>query len=427
MSLYVIRRSVTGLARSRMRRRTARFFQNQSLRAGGLIRQASLVTNFAITKQPLQRHASARPTSLAKPSLQRHASAMLLQRGASLKRQTSAIRISKVGTTTNHGEVGTTSVRHGGLPKLTGLRRQISAPAPSHKNNLAMMVLKRQQTTPFAGALTRQRQKTIKTKVKGKGILPRLQWPLQKIQLKPFTPSLWPNMPYFHNTDPAARAFKFSLPKQISNSFVISMRDSTLGTLRRRLGPWSDVVAKWNATNGRQINTSTWKQMGYITAANRLTRGQIGCYDSHVSIWQAMVEHNLQMCLIFEDDAEFHYSNDTSIRLHRIFNEIADYKARNPGYNWHLLYLGTNLRNASINRRIRVTPSLTRPTQCVGLFCYLLTLDGAKILLEQARPYTVPIDIYTVIQANAGRINALYADPSFGYVFSRDSDTRNIK
>ena len=36
-----------------------------------------------------------------------------------------------------------------------------------------------------------------------------------------------------------------------------------------------------------------------------LTYGEIGCFLSHYSLWQEMIEKNFKRTLIFEDDAKF--------------------------------------------------------------------------------------------------------------------------
>lgn len=265
-------------------------------------------------------------------------------------------------------------------------------------------------------------------------VLPQLRV-AQRTPTEAFNPNKWPKT--FADTNiqtqlvlkdekgkviPPMPSNVHPLPKEITNAFTISMRDSTLQTLRRRLGPWSPMVQKWSATNGRKINLATWKALRHIPKMCTLTRGQIGCYDSHVSIWATIVKNNLPLTLIMEDDPEFNYSAETSKRLLNLFAEM---KTRSIKFD--LLYLGANRRNHGFNTRHKISPNLTRPTHCVGLFCYLLTLEGAKKLLEQAVPYRVPVDIYTVDQANVGRIKALYANPTYGYVFSLASDTRNIK
>lgn len=258
---------------------------------------------------------------------------------------------------------------------------------------------------------------------KGNGLMPGFRGFVYS--RKPYNSSLWPNMATYGLSVVDYEVRKHSihkLPSEITNSFVISMRPQTLGTLYKRLGPWAPVVKHWPATNGRLINPATWIKMGQIRKGCRLTRGQMGCADSHVSIWATMDEHSLPMALILEDDPEFHYSAETSRRLMALFEEIKRNKIV-----FDLMYLGANLRNAGVNSRRRVSPSLSKPVACVGLFCYIITLAGARKLLQQARPYVVPVDVYTVDQGNSGKIQHVYADPSYGYVFSKSSDTRNIK
>lgn len=269
------------------------------------------------------------------------------------------------------------------------------------------------------------------------GIAPRLMKHLNHLSTKIYTPSLWPDMTRVRASTPVSivpsgtsgtseklqtQNNEWSLPCEITNMFTISMRPHLMAQLFQRLGPWSQMVKHWPATDGRRINPNRWTQLGYLSKNNRLKRGQMGCSDAHASLWQTIVEHSLPMTLIMEDDPEFHYSEATSRRLHQIFDEIKTHQIQ-----FDIMYLGSNTRNRGINTRHRVSPSLTRPVGCVGLFCYIVTLEGARKLLSRARPYVVPVDVYTINEANAGRIRHVHANPCFGFVFSRASDTQRIK
>ena len=59
---------------------------------------------------------------------------------------------------------------------------------------------------------------------------------------------------------------------------------------------------------------------------NIYTYGAIGCYLSHVKIWQKMVDENMSECLIFEDDsiinsAQFDSSEKVISHIYNVRNE----------------------------------------------------------------------------------------------------------
>lgn len=75
-------------------------------------------------------------------------------------------------------------------------------------------------------------------------------------------------------------------------------------------------VNKFNAVDGSKIDVDTvpltelarleMKQletMGFRYKHYQLTKGAIGCYLSHVKIWEHIVDHDYEMVLVFEDDA----------------------------------------------------------------------------------------------------------------------------
>lgn len=325
--------------------------------------------------------------------------------------------------------------------------RRVFSPTPTSRGLSSMMTFRKspvrirpsspRSLTPQYGSMVVQKRtgspsRQSQSPVPKHGIGPRLMKHVNIIS-KQYQSSLWPNISRFHlqrdanNANSSTTTFRtsaneFVLPTELTNAFTISMRPHIMAQLFQRLGPWSSIVKHWPATDGRQINPQRWYNMGYLVKRNRLTRGQMGCFDAHASLWQHIVEHGLPWTLIMEDDPEFHYSEDTSRRLIQIFDEI-----RQHGIKVDLMYLGSNTRNRAANTRHRVSNSLTKPTGCVGLFCYVVTLEGARKLLQRCRPYTVPVDIYTINEANAGRIAHVHANPCFGFVFSRSSDTRNIK
>jgi GR25 family glycosyltransferase involved in LPS biosynthesis len=224
---------------------------------------------------------------------------------------------------------------------------------------------------------------------------------------------------------PAATLLHFSAdpslalawPAEIAAAFAISIRPPRFQALQQRLGPWREHVQLWNGTNGMHLKAAAWKQMKKVAAHSVLRAGEIGCYDSHVRIWEHIVEKKLGVTLILEDDANIRYVSEHATRLRQTFDEI-----QRLGTAWDLLYIGgkgTKSRN--------VSPLISIPRHCNGLFAYCLTLQGAQLLLARAKPYTIPVDVLVAELSDSRYLKAIAMDPPLCYVVPVHSDTVHIR
>ncbi len=107
-------------------------------------------------------------------------------------------------------------------------------------------------------------------------------------------------------------------------------------------------------------------------------RGVIGCYMSHVALWQHIVEHGLECCIIFEDDVKF---------VSDFPNKLATYLSQKDLSGIDVLFFGYLKRgdmaaDGRLHGRIWGTQS------------YFLTQAGARRLLERALPVCEPVDEY---------------------------------
>lgn len=194
---------------------------------------------------------------------------------------------------------------------------------------------------------------------------------------------------------------------------VISLRAERFTAFQDRLGRFAHHAQLWPATDGRKINRADWVKKGLIEPGNHLRRGEVGCYDSHVRLWQWMVDQELPYLICCEDDANIKGDARTLNLLWTALEEAEEYKIP-----FHILYLGTNREFA----KRRLSPHLYEPLGCQGAFMYILSLEGARFYLERCRPYKDPVDMF-MIQADAKRVT-LY--PYIGYVVPVKSDTKGI-
>jgi glycosyl transferase, family 25 len=204
----------------------------------------------------------------------------------------------------------------------------------------------------------------------------------------------------------------------IPEIYAISIRNERYQALQQRLENWSQYLKLWPGTDGKTLPPQP-KLPPALSNVTLLTRGQIGCFDSHFRLWKHMIENNIDRLLILEDDANLRMSSTVLNQIMTTLRELNELQTP-----WDICFLG--------HKTERRTPfeggsHLFRPTDFCGLFTYLLTLEGAKKLVQNARPFRHPCDIYVMHQWKQGRISAVAVHPPLCFVTTLESDTRNIK
>jgi glycosyl transferase family 25 len=115
--------------------------------------------------------------------------------------------------------------------------------------------------------------------------------------------------------------------------------------------------------------------------------GELGCYDSHYNCWKYIVDNNLKSCLIIEDGI-------TVLRT--------DFKNMKINDHIDLLYVNEEMKTNSNNEYIGY-----------GTQGYILSLNGAKKLLELCATLTSPIDLQLRHICNTKQINASVLNKPF--------------
>jgi len=206
-------------------------------------------------------------------------------------------------------------------------------------------------------------------------------------------------------------------PETFGSAYSISMREQRQAGMMARLGPWAQHVQHWPATDGSLLDRKQWVRNRTVSPFSKMIRGQIGCYDSHVRLWQHQVDQHIPLMLILEDDANIRHSLKFSQSWTRVMEEIEQH-----GLTWDMLYLGRGQEKhaGKVTRRVAKARGLS------GLFAYALTWQGASRLLARCRPYLDPVDVYVARMHDAGAVKALTAYPSLCYVVPVHSDTGHI-
>jgi glycosyl transferase, family 25 len=288
------------------------------------------------------------------------------------------------------------------MPYVTKSVRRLATvrPRPLATRSRGTRIKQTQKVTTTTTVVTRTTQVTTRPRVM-RGRFLRVNRPTHFHIPKP-EPHL--NLPWF---------------PEITAAFAISMRPNRWRDLKDRLGPWAAHVKMWEATNGYNINVADWVKRGKTVPNVRLTRGQLGCHDSHVKLWKHIVQNQIPMTLILEDDATLVHTQASANIIRKALDDCKTQKIP-----WHILYLGRQ-RNEDASR---YSGTLSKPRGCCGLFAYILTLEGAQKLVQYTGPYHKAVDVLVANFSDQGKINCVALNPRLVWVTSvTHSDTNGIR
>jgi len=201
-----------------------------------------------------------------------------------------------------------------------------------------------------------------------------------------------------------------------TNTWTIESIPAFCITLERRADRWRRFqdqsgiqeipVKRFLGVDGKTIDLNTDDRITTLTKRNIKTKsrrsheeldsvGGVGCALSHIAVWQWMVDHGQEMCLVFEDDAvippNFKDKANQSIQKSRIL--------RNPK-QWDIWLLGGIWDDMSRIPEEPMESNLIRIEAFVLFHAYVLTLSAAKQLLKNAYPIHCHIDMWVSIHAH---------------------------
>ncbi|XP_077060954.1 procollagen galactosyltransferase 2 [Siphateles boraxobius] len=162
-------------------------------------------------------------------------------------------------------------------------------------------------------------------------------------------------------------------------------------------------VTLTDAVDGKTLNSTQLRALGIEMLPGYkdpysdrvLTKGEIGCFLSHYSIWKKVVELQQQQVLVLEDDVRF--ETNFKSRLNTIMEDV-----KQSGLQWDLIYVGRKrLQIKHPERWVEGVKNLVRPDYSYWTLGYALSLQGAKTLLE-AQPLRkmLPVDEFLPVMFN---------------------------
>lgn len=180
-----------------------------------------------------------------------------------------------------------------------------------------------------------------------------------------------------------------------------------------------DSLLCCQGVHGASLDRTKFKQQRWLADGCKLTRGQIGCYDSHRALWTKMVSESIPYMLIAEDDCAIVNTSRARQHLQAIWT-----------YLQHKQFDALFLSRSKLKRenKEQVCKGLARPGAFWGLNLYLLTLSGARKLLQDERNqrYSIPVDVVVSRMARNDQLNAYCAAPCVFDVVKEVSYTNNI-
>lgn len=183
--------------------------------------------------------------------------------------------------------------------------------------------------------------------------------------------------------------------------FVINMKKDTdrkkyMEQLSEEYGLFFKFI---EAIDGKNLNekgiSKAYNKEKSIRALGReMTKSEIGCALSHLSVYKQMIDQNIEIAIVFEDD----------IQIEKGFTSIMNTIKKLPS-DWELVLLGYHrggvehkktISSSRYKRKITDKYTLVRLIRLgLGSYGYLINLQGAKKLVKQLETIKKPIDNYT--------------------------------
>ncbi|XP_037554097.1 procollagen galactosyltransferase 2 [Nematolebias whitei] len=158
-----------------------------------------------------------------------------------------------------------------------------------------------------------------------------------------------------------------------------------------------------DAVDGKALNVSQLQALGIEMmpdykdpySGRILTRGEIGCFLSHHSIWTQVVERSLQKVLVLEDDVRF------EPRFKRRLQAIMDDIDRTQ-LDWDLIYVGRKrMQVQQPEQSVEGVNNLVEADYSYWTLAYALSQQGArKLLAAQPLAKMLPVDEFLPVMFN---------------------------
>ncbi len=198
--------------------------------------------------------------------------------------------------------------------------------------------------------------------------------------------------------------------------FVISIRPLRLRGLRMSLKDWWNHVQQVAAVNGHYL---TLANVPNLAPGAGLSRGQVGCYLSHINAWKEITSQGLECALVLEDDAAICYKRSLLDKMTQCLQELEE-----GAIEWDIFNLGYWAPHFAQFRNI--TAHVGVGDCWTGTQAYAVTKRGVQILLDHIGQMHLPVDIAIGELTKQGVLKSVCTvPPLFSYVRC-SSDTTHL-
>ena len=212
-------------------------------------------------------------------------------------------------------------------------------------------------------------------------------------------------------------------PYELGPVLVLSIRRNRMDGFIQRMGPWMKHMKRFPCTDGRGIQPPDWLKKKKITQS--LSPGQIGCYDSHVRIWQTIAAGPHPVVTVLEDDVDFSYLQGDYF-YQQVNRGLQELNQKNVSWDFLSWGYGPQAKNKNLN-----LPNLSfwkKPNICQGFFAYTLTQKTARLLIKNCFPYQgSAVDMWfygDFLKKNS--LQALCLEPPLCFVIDGPSETTQL-
>lgn len=138
--------------------------------------------------------------------------------------------------------------------------------------------------------------------------------------------------------------------------------------------------------------------------------GAIGCYLSHVKLWEMLLESKNEMFLIFEDDL----NSKMNININKLESFVSEIDQNHP--DWDLIYLGFYKPLPYGSEDMKLSDGIYRVNEITfTTHAYLIHRRGAQKLLKHAFPIVHQVDSYMSFMASRGDLKSFRSSKPFFY------------
>ncbi|MBJ7592217.1 glycosyltransferase family 25 protein [Aeromonas veronii] len=152
----------------------------------------------------------------------------------------------------------------------------------------------------------------------------------------------------------------------------------------------------WDAVDGKQLSDADLANVDINFAeqlcGHSLSLGEVGCALSHIKLYEMMVSKKIEKAIILEDDIylHMHFKSIIDVALQKMSSDIIFiHHGKAKKWPW-TRKLPEGYRLASYCR-----PSKKSNRGIISTAGYILSLNGARKLLQHAYPVRMPADYLT--------------------------------